>query len=69
MDSWLEELPESRHQFVLGPAPDGHRQFSATAGDLAARTTDRRASLVLCSHLDPADREDRIPAERITRTL
>lgn len=27
--SWLEELPQGRHQFVLGDAPDGYRSFTA----------------------------------------
>jgi uncharacterized protein (TIGR03089 family) len=26
--SWLEELPQGRHQFVLGDAPDGYRSFA-----------------------------------------
>jgi uncharacterized protein (TIGR03089 family) len=27
--SWLEDLPQGRHQFVLGDAPDGYRSFPA----------------------------------------
>ena len=26
--SWLEEIPQGRHQFVLGDAPDGYRSFA-----------------------------------------
>jgi uncharacterized protein (TIGR03089 family) len=29
LGGWLEEIPQGRHQFVLGDAPDGYRSFAA----------------------------------------
>jgi uncharacterized protein (TIGR03089 family) len=28
LGSWLEEIPQGRHQFVLGDAPDGYRSYA-----------------------------------------
>jgi uncharacterized protein (TIGR03089 family) len=50
VDSWLEHLPESKHQFVLGDAPVGYRTWRAAVRPYLGA---RRPGLLPDSH-DPA---------------